>query len=629
MSYAPWLALFLPLLGFILQLITYPVLSRKQTAYIACGSLTLSFLLFVAILMGYLHTNMQDSNLTLYDWIPIKGINATFGIHIDSVSLMMALIITGVGSLIHIYSVGYMDHEEDYVRYFACLNLFVFAMLLLVLADNLLLLFVGWEGVGLASYLLIGYDYYRPKAAAAAVKAFVVNRIGDLGLLIGLLLTFRTFGTSNIVDITAQLDKFSIGDPLITIIALLFFVGACGKSAQIPLHVWLADAMEGPTPVSALIHAATMVTAGVYLVVRMHALYVLSPLALQVIGTVGAITALFAALCAIGQNDLKRVLAYSTVSQLGYMFMACGAKAFYAAMFHLTMHAFMKALLFLSAGNVVHVLHGLTDMRKMGGLSKLFPYTNYLFLFGVLAMSGVPPLAAFFSKELILGQEHLVGFDLLFYMGLFTSILTAFYLTRAYCLTFTGTSRLPPAIENANPPLHEAPKIMLIPCSVLLAFSIVGGALGFSATGIPPLLNFLKEVGITPTEYELSTHFAITLELNMAVIGAFLGIGLAYLLYTIYPKQEKPIQLFKNAFYIDDIYHSYIVQPLKKISYTLSNHVEPNIFSGSLQWITKATSSLAIFMQEMQSGQIRSYVAWMAATAAFLITYILAMQVSN
>ncbi len=624
MSFVPWIALFLPLVSFIVQLVAYPILTRRQTAWIACSSLVISFLLFVMILLSYLQNDMIALDLSLFKWIPIESINANFGIHIDALSLVMALIITGIGSLIHIYSVGYMDHEEDYVRYFACLNLFIFAMLILVLADNLLLLFVGWEGVGLASYLLIGYDYYRPKAAAAAVKAFVVNRIGDFGLLLGLLLTFRTFGTSNMMDINQQLNGFNLGDPIITAIALLYFFGACGKSAQIPLHVWLADAMEGPTPVSALIHAATMVTAGVYLVVRMDALFILSPLALQVIGTVGAATALFAALCAIGQTDLKRVLAYSTVSQLGYMFMACGAKAFYAAMFHLTMHALIKALLFLSAGNVVYVLHGLTDMRKMGGLAKKLPITNYFFLFGVLALSGVPPFAAFFSKELILGQEHLAGFDALFYMGLFTSILTAFYLTRAYCLTFTGTSRLPTALENSADPIHDAPKIMLIPTSVLLFFSLIGGALGFSASGIPPLLSFLKEIGITPTEYELSTHFAFTAELNMAVIGAFLGIGLAILLYAFYPKQENPIRLFKRAFYIDEIYNMFIVQPLKKLSYAISSRVEPEIFTGSMQQITKATSSLAGFFQEMQSGQIRSYVAWMAATAAFLVTYILA-----
>lgn len=628
MPFLPWIALFLPFISFIFQLVAYPLLSRKQTAIIACSSLCISFLLFAVMLMSYLQNNMQDVDLTLFRWIPIEGINANFALYFDSVSLLMSLIITGIGSLIHIYSVGYMDHEKDYVRYFACLNLFIFAMLILVLADNLLLLFVGWEGVGLASYLLIGYDYYRPKAAAAAVKAFVVNRIGDAGLLLGLLLTFRTFSTSDIVDISRQLNGFSEGDPLITTIALLYFFGACGKSAQLPLHVWLADAMEGPTPVSALIHAATMVTAGVYLVVRMHVLFTLSPFALQVIGAVGASTALFAALCAIGQTDLKRVLAYSTVSQLGYMFMACGAKAFYAAMFHLTMHAFMKALLFLSAGNVVHCLHGLTDMRKMGGLAKQLPFTNYLFFLGVLAMSGVPPLAAFFSKELILGQEHLAGFDILFYMGLVTSILTAFYLTRAYCLTFTGPSRLPSDIVKSEQPIHEAPKIMLIPSSILLVFSLLGGALGFSATSIPPLLSFLEEVGITPSEYELSTHFVITAELNMAVIGAFLGIGLAVLLYTGYPKHERVVNLFKRAFYIDEIYNFFFVQPLKNVSSLISSKIEANIFSGSMQQITTATRALAVFMQEMQSGQIRSYVAWMAATAAFLITYILALQVS-
>ncbi len=314
---------------------------------IASLSILTSFVLFVGILSIYLQAGMKPMYFKYFEWIPINGLQASFSLHVDSLSLLMTLIITGIGFLIHVYSIGYMEHEKDYVRFFAFLNFFIFSMLILVLADNLLLLFVGWEGVGLASYLLIGYDYYRKSAADAATKAFVVNRVGDFGLLLGILLTFQTFGTTDMVTISEGVANYPIGSPLLTIIALLYFVGACGKSAQLPLHVWLADAMEGPTPVSALIHAATMVTAGVYLVVRMDTLFIQAPLALQVVGVIGAATALFAAICAVGQTELKRVLAYSTVSQLGLMFLACGAKAFYAAMFHLTMHAFVKALLFL------------------------------------------------------------------------------------------------------------------------------------------------------------------------------------------------------------------------------------------------------------------------------------------
>ncbi|MGZ6330821.1 MAG: NADH-quinone oxidoreductase subunit L, partial [Parachlamydiaceae bacterium] len=356
MTFALCLALFSPLISFLFQLATSQLLPRKASTLISCTSIALSFAIFIGILFQYLQNQMTPVTMALFEWIPIDKINANFSLHIDSLALLMSLIITGIGFLIHVYSVGYMEHENDYVRYFACLNLFIFAMLLLVLADNLALLFVGWEGVGLTSYLLIGYDYYRPKAAAAATKAFVVNRIGDLGFLLGLLFTFYLFGTSEISSISTQLSGYSIGDPLLTTTALLLFIGACGKSAQLPLHVWLADAMEGPTPVSALIHAATMVTAGVYLVVRMHVLFSMTPLVLLIIGIVGAATALFAALAAAGQIDLKRVLAYSTVSQLGFMFLACGVNAYYAAMFHLTTHAFMKALLFLCAGNVLHMM---------------------------------------------------------------------------------------------------------------------------------------------------------------------------------------------------------------------------------------------------------------------------------
>lgn len=530
MNLALFFALFTPLLSFLFMLLAAPFLRRTQTATLACFSVFISFGLFIFLLFSYLQGSMEPRELILYHWIPVAGIDADFSLHIDSLSLLMGLIITGIGFLIHVYSAGYMEHEKDFIRYFACLNFFIFSMLLLVLASNLLLLFVGWEGVGLASYLLIGYDYYRTKAAQAATKAFIVNRIGDLGFLIGILLTFKTFGTSNIAEISNKVSGFALGDPLITSIALLYFIGACGKSAQIPLHVWLADAMEGPTPVSALIHAATMVTAGVYLVVRMHLLFSLTPFALQVIGTIGALTALFAAIAACGQIDLKRVLAYSTISQLGFMFLACGAQAYYAAMFHLTMHAFMKALLFLSAGNVVHQLHGLTDMRQMGGLRKTFQTTHWLFLIGVLALSGIPPFAAFFSKDLILEEEHLAGFDLLFYIALAASILTAFYMMRAYCMTFTGKSRLP--TESLTEPIHEAPPVMIFPCLILAALSVCGGLLGFAFSSLPPLINFLQEIGISPSERELSSRFHFSLDMGLAVGGAFASLFLAAFLYT-------------------------------------------------------------------------------------------------
>lgn len=615
------LGLCFPLISFIFLISTSSILTRRQTAIIACLSVFISFSCFITLTVRYLMADMTAMNFLFFHWIPVPYINGNFAVQIDSLSLLMSLIITGVGFLIHVYSVGYMEHEEDYVRYFACLNFFIFSMLLLVLADNLLLLFVGWEGVGLASYLLIGYDYYRKKAADAATKAFVVNRIGDFGFLLGLLLTFLTFGTSDIAEISNKVTQYEVGAPILTAIALLYFVGACGKSAQLPLHVWLADAMEGPTPVSALIHAATMVTAGVYLVVRMDVLYVQAPIALQVIGVIGAATALFAALSATGQRELKRVLAYSTVSQLGFMFLACGAKSFYAAMFHLTMHAFIKALLFLSAGNVLHMLHGVSDMYQMGGLRRRFPKTHWLFLIGVLALSGIPPLAAFFSKDLILEQEHLAGFDILFDMGLVASFLTAFYMMRAYCLTFLGDSRLPSSVEGTSP--IEAPHVMLIPVSILAILSIFGGFLGFAFSHTPILINFLSEIGITPLEIELSSHFHFSGAMALAVSGSILGILIAFILYTrFYAKYSETVKFLLKAFYIDELYEVLFVNPLRWLSKMASNILEPTLFRGSMFEATKATQSAAHILQYVQSGQVRSYVAWLAIGAAFLVIYI-------
>jgi NADH-quinone oxidoreductase subunit L len=620
MLYALCLGLFLPLLGFLgLMGLAYK-LGRQATAWIACSTIFISFVCFVSLLHSYVNAGMRPESFTLFSWIPVQGIDADFSLHLDSLALLMALIITGIGFLIHVYSIGYMEEEEDFVRYFACLNFFVFAMLLLVLASNLLLLFVGWEGVGLASYLLIGFWYNRPAAARAATKAFVVNRIGDFGFLLGLLLTFYLFDTGEMTEISRRASQeFLVGAPVLTLLTLLYFVGAVGKSAQLPLHVWLPDAMEGPTPVSALIHAATMVTAGVYLVVRMHAVFVLAPTTLQVIGVIGATTSLFAALCAIGQTDLKRVLAYSTVSQLGFMFLACGAAAFYSAMFHLTTHAFIKALLFLSAGNVIHRIHGLTDMTKMGGLSKNFPKTHWLFLIGVLALSGVPPLAAFFSKDLILEQEYLLGFETLFYVSLAASILTGFYLTRAYCLTFMGKPRL---ADKELTRAKEAPRVMLLPLIVLALLSIAGGFLGFGFGPVPPLENFLKEIGVSRLERELTTGLHWTPELWLAILGSLFGIGLSALLYTRYADRFiRPILWLRKAFFIDEIYEGVIVLPLKTLSRFIAQILEPKVFDGLIRLAVQATQKIAYGLQQMQSGQIRSYVAWMAMGAVLLIVY--------
>lgn len=614
MEFAVYFALFVPLAGFILLMLLSGEISRKWAGFIGCGSIFLSFMTFVSLLFAYNLYEIQNVHVKLFSWIDIKGISADFALTLDHLSLLMTLIITGVGFLIHVYSNGYMDHDQDYARFFAYMNFFVFAMLLLVLASNLLLLFVGWEGVGLASYLLIGFWYQKKKAAHAAVKAFVVNRIGDLGLLLGIVWTFLLFGTTDVETIMAKGSSIDIST--ITVLTALYFVGAIGKSAQIPLHVWLPDAMEGPTPVSALIHAATMVTAGVYLVVRLNDLFTLAPTTLYWIGIIGATTSLFAAIVAVVQTDLKRVLAYSTVSQLGLMFLACGAGAFYSAMFHLTTHAFVKALLFLSAGNVVHMMGGNTDIKTMGGLKAPFHTTHWLFLIGVLAMSGFPPFATFFSKDLILEQEFLSGYESLFFVGVAASVLTAFYLTRAYVLTFLG------AVHSDLENVHEAPRVMIWPVAALAFLSLVGGLLGFTFRRVPLLEGFLSEVGITPAEKHLHSGYVFNTETFIAVLGTILGIGVAAFLYLRYwDRLRAPFNMVQKGFYFDTVYQKGLVQPLKQVAYAIDQWLEPKFFTGSLQFLGKAVFKGASGLQVLQSGQIRSYVSWMVLGAVFLIVY--------
>lgn len=620
MLYVLCLGLFMPLIGFVTLFSTARFIGRWWAGVIGCGTIFISLMCFISLLITYVNTGSSPQTFLLYEWIHFNSINANFALHLDPLALLMTLIITGVGFLIHVYSVGYMDHDDDYARFFACMNFFIFAMLLLVLAAELLLLFVGWEGVGLASYLLIGFWYQKPEAAEAATKAFVVNRIGDLGLLLGLLLTFYLFHTTDIVTVSKNVETgFAVGAPVITLLTMLYFIGATGKSAQIPLQTWLPDAMAGPTPVSALIHAATMVTAGVYLIVRMHDVFTMAPITLQVIGVIGAITSLYASLCALAQTDLKRVLAYSTVSQLGLMFLACGAGAFYAAMFHLTTHAFIKAVLFLSAGNVVHMMHGTTEMSQMGGLSKIFTKTHWLFLIAALSLSGVPPLAAFFSKDLILENEYLVGYEFLYYIALAASVLTGVYLTRAYCLTFTG----PQSNANQHDDVKEAPSIMIAPVLILTFFAIFGGFLGFSFNRTPWLEDFISHVEVTHIERELTTSFVWSYEGVLAIIGAIGGVLTSALIYTKYrDKLGNPIEFMKKSFYVNEIYNFLFVIPLKYFSNLLANLIEPKIFDGSVNVLAQGTQGVARALQLVQSGQIRAYVAWMALGAVLLIVYL-------
>ncbi len=620
MSYTTLLALFFPLLGFLYLMFSSHSIGRLKSGKIASATVFLSFLCFVGLVSSLVYSGKPYQEIILFPWIHQGILHSDFSLHVDELSLLMALIITGVGFLIHVYSIGYMDTEKDAARYFACLNFFIFAMLVLVLAGSLITLFVGWESVGLASYLLIGFWYHKESATQAATKAFVVNRIGDLGLLLGIIFTFFLFGTDDIIQISQRaINEYPVGAPAITVLTLLYFCGAIGKSAQIPLHTWLPDAMEGPTPVSALIHAATMVTAGIYLIVRLHPIFIIAPTTLQLISIIGAVTALFAALSGLGQTDLKRVLAYSTVSQLGLMFLACGAGAFYAAMFHLTTHAFVKALLFLSAGNVVHMLNGKTEMDQMGGLANKLPWTQWLFLLGVLALSGVPPLAAFFSKDLILEEEYLSGFDTLYYIGLAASVLTGVYLTRSYWLTFRGKSNL--SSKEAEH-LHEAPKIMIVPVIILGFLAIIGGFLGFSFGTLPVLQSFLAKADVKLPHQDLIGSTLFTTETIIAICGAILGVVITSWIY--YSKSDRlshPWRVFKNAFYFDATYNAVITQPLKKLSALLANVVEPKVFEGFSQGIGKTTQLIAGELQKAQSGQIRSYVSWMIAGASLILIY--------
>ena len=558
-------------------------------------------------------------------WINIGALHIDFSFVLDQLSLVMLLVVTGVGFLIHIYSVGYMKEDAGYARYFSYLNLFLFFMTTLVLAGNALVMFVGWEGVGLASYLLIGFWFSKTSAADAGKKAFIVNRIGDVGFLIGMFLLLANFGTLTFSEIAAKLAAnpgWTGG--VLTAIALCLLLGATGKSAQLPLYIWLPDAMEGPTPVSALIHAATMVTAGVYMIARTHVLFDHAPFALSTVAIVGAATALFAATIALVQTDIKRVLAYSTISQLGYMFLGCGVAAYSAAIFHLMTHAFFKALLFLAAGSVIHGLSGQQDLRKMGGLRKKMPITFWTMTMGVIAIAGIPPFAGFFSKDAILYsafQQGSLG-KVLYFVGLVTAALTAFYMFRLWYLTFTGESRDP----HSHP--HESPWSILGPLVILAVLSIGGGWIGIDRFG-----SFLSAV-TGPTIDPATAPGGKSLDIGLSVVAvavALIGWFVAHLFYG--KKTQRPAELaaalpagyklLANKYYVDEFYGATVIKPLMATStYLLGWFVDKAILGGAA-WLLGGIATFAgALLQRWQSGNLRSYAAWLAAGAAAVLLFV-------
>ncbi len=582
-----WLVPLLPALGAATQFFFGRKLSNKAVSAVSVGLPGMSFIWALGCFAQLLSVAEGTFIKVLYSWLPlgafrlsngtVRNFSVDVGFQLDHLSVVMLLVVTGIGFLIHVYSIGYMGHEGGYYRFFGYLNLFMFSMLVLVLANNYLMMFVGWEGVGLCSYLLIGFYFHRKSASDAGKKAFIVNRIGDAGFLMGMMFIGVTFGSLNYVEVTEAARSQSaalLGTPIMTAICVLLFVGATGKSAQIPLYVWLPDAMEGPTPVSALIHAATMVTAGVYMVARSNALYILSPNALAVVAVVGAATAIWAASIGLVQNDIKRVLAYSTVSQLGYMFLACGVAAFGAGIFHLMTHAFFKALLFLGSGSVIHAMSGEQDMRKMGALWSKIPITAKTMLFGTVAIAGIPPLAGFFSKDEILFQAFTgsYGSRLLWVVGFLTAGMTAFYMFRLYFMTFLGESRVPHEVEHH---LHESPPSMTWPLIVLAIGAIGSGWVGWPTAlgGSNHFEHFLEPIFENPAtrhpeEVGLSLEYAL---MAASVAVALTGIFIAWRWYVKNPEIPERVaasagglyQLVLNKYKIDELYDYVLVNPLK------------------------------------------------------------------
>jgi NADH-quinone oxidoreductase subunit L len=640
-----WLIPILPLAGAVINGVLGKKSSRQTVSVVGLffSGAAFAWALLVAARFSSLSLPYQEY---LAHWIRSGSFAVDFAFYFDQLSLIMLLVVTGVGFLIHIYSVGYMWDDPSYHRFFSYLNLFMFFMLTLVLANNYLLMFIGWEGVGLASYLLIGFWFTKDSAASAGKKAFIVNRIGDFGFLIALFLLIKHFGTLNFAqafDAVKPLSAETAGVGLLTTIGILLMVGAAGKSAQIPLYVWLPDAMEGPTPVSALIHAATMVTAGVYMVSRSHMIFERAPIALTVVAIIGTLTAFFAATIGIAQTDIKKVLAYSTISQLGYMFMACGVGAFSGGIFHLMTHAFFKGLLFLAAGSVIHAVGGEQDMRKMGGLRVHIPWTFLAMGIATLAIAGIPPLAGFWSKDEILWKAYQTSW-IYWLIGLITAFITSFYMFRLLFMTFFGDYRGAQidtqghgspghaSDTHGHGEPHESPMVMLVPLMILALLSVVGGLVGIGNH----FEHFLAPVFGTGATVEGATEaaggYTEYLLMGISVVAALLGAILAYVLYLSKPYLPQKIADGLNGFYtavvhkyyIDEIYAAVFVKPLIDGSTRiLWQGVDRGVIDATVNYSADAARSVSDEVRHMQSGNLRSYAGWIAAGSAVGIAYMI------
>jgi NADH-quinone oxidoreductase subunit L len=603
-----WLIIALPLAGAVFLHVFGRYTKEPLSGWLASAAIGGSFVVAVAAAIPFIQGGEHAETLLLWEWMPAIG--AGFEILWDPLSALMTLIVTGVGALIHIFAIGYMHGDERFPRFFTYLNLFAASMLTLVLANNYAMLFLGWELVGLCSYLLIGFWYRRSAPPPAAKKAFVVNRIGDFGFMVGLMILFTSFGTLSYTGIFEKAgDVLTTG--MATTIGLLFLVGAAGKSAQIPLYVWLPDAMEGPTPVSALIHAATMVTAGVYLIARSAAIYELSTAAQVTVATIGALTAIWAASIALAQRDIKKVLAYSTISQLGYMFVAVGTTAYVAGIFHLMTHAFFKALLFLGAGSVIHAMNDEQDMRRMGGLFKRMPLTAWTMGIATLAIAGIPPLAGFWSKDEILAAAFERGgwFSVLWVIALLTAMLTAFYMTRQWVMVFLGEPRWN---EDSNP--HESPRVMTVPLAILAVLSVVGGLVNtpFRLT----LERYLEPAFEAITLQHASDDVRILIVLaGVSVLAALAGLGSAFLTYR-QPEESwlgfeagfGPIWgKWEEAYGVDDIYGRVIVAPGGKAAEAAAFSVDLPVIDGAVNGVGWLVRSIGDWARPLQTGFVRSY----------------------